>query len=266
MGKKTLLALLIFLAVLLLPAASLADKTLPGGDPGIPILAYHRFGPRVADGMTVTTPVFESHLTYLRDRGFRVLPLREIVERCLGNGGCGNFRAVALTADDGHISIYTEALPLLKKYRVPMTLFLYPSAISNASYAMTWEQLRELKATGLFDFQSHTYWHPNFKKERARLKPAEYEKTVETQLRKSREVLERKMELKVSMLAWPFGIYDPLLEAKASQAGYTAAFSIDRHRALPSERKMSLPRYLMTNADRGKAFESIVGGNNGMRN
>ena len=39
----------------------------------------------------------------------------------------------------------------MKQYRVPVTLFTYPSAISNARYAMTWAQLRELKATGLFD-------------------------------------------------------------------------------------------------------------------
>ncbi|MGC5887695.1 hypothetical protein [Ralstonia pseudosolanacearum] len=30
-------------------------------------------------------------------------------------------------------------------------LFVYPSAISNASCAMTWAQLRELTGTGLFE-------------------------------------------------------------------------------------------------------------------
>jgi hypothetical protein len=59
--------------------------------------------------------------------------------------------------------IYTTALSLIQKYRIPVTLFVYPSRVSNASYARTWDQLRELKATGLFDFQSRTYWHRNFK-------------------------------------------------------------------------------------------------------
>jgi peptidoglycan/xylan/chitin deacetylase (PgdA/CDA1 family) len=182
------------------------------------------------------------------------------MEKYLAKGLLPNSRVVVITADDGHISIYTDALPLLKKYRVPMTLFIYPSAISNASYAMTWDQLRQLKATGLFDFESHTYWHPNFKKDQGRLKPAEYEKSVAIQLKKSKEVLEKQLNEKVNMLAWPFGIYDPWLESKAAEAGYVAAFSIDRHHATPSERRMALPRYLMTNADRGKAFERIVGG------
>ena len=52
--------------------------------------------------------------------------------------------------------------PLIERERIPVTLFSYPSAISNASYAMTWEQLAALKATGLFSIESHSYWHPNF--------------------------------------------------------------------------------------------------------
>jgi peptidoglycan/xylan/chitin deacetylase (PgdA/CDA1 family) len=44
---------------------------------------------------------------------------------------------VAITVDDGHLSVYTELYPLILKHRPPVTLFIYPSAISNASYALT---------------------------------------------------------------------------------------------------------------------------------
>lgn len=151
-------------------------------------------------------------------------------------------------------------LPLIKKYRIPVTLFLYPSAISNASYAMTWEQIKELKKTGLFEFQSHTYWHPNFKKDKKRLSPAEYEKLVQMQLKKSKERLERELGTKIDMLAWPFGIYDDYLATKAAEAGYVAAFTIERHHASASDNIMMLPRYLMMNTDRGKVFEGIING------
>jgi peptidoglycan/xylan/chitin deacetylase (PgdA/CDA1 family) len=150
--------------------------------------------------------------------------------------------------------------PLLRKYRLPMTLFLYPSAISNASYAMTWDQLREVKASGLVDFQSHTFWHPNFKKDRVRLKPVEYENFVEMQLRKSKEKLEKELGIKVDMLAWPFGIYDDELIRKAAQAGYVATFTMERHHTNISDNGMALPRYLITNADREKAFGRILAG------
>jgi peptidoglycan/xylan/chitin deacetylase (PgdA/CDA1 family) len=232
----------------------------PAMEKGIPVLVYHRFGPVVSDSMTVTTPVFESHLKYLQENGYRVVSLREMLDHHLKTVLPPDSRLVAITADDGHLSVYTTALPLIKKYRIPVTLFVYPSAVSNASYAVTWDQLRELKATGLFDFHSHTYWHPNFKKEKARLSAPEFEKLVYMQLRKSREKLEKELKVKVDLLAWPFGIHDPWLMNKAAEAGYTAAFTIERFPASRGDHPMALPRYLMTDADRGRAFEKIVNG------
>jgi len=89
---------------------------------------------------------------------------------------------VAITADDGHRSVFTVMKPLIERERIPVTLFSYPSAISNASYAMTWEQLAALKATGLFSIESHSYWHPNFRKEKRRLSADTYRKFVELQM------------------------------------------------------------------------------------
>ncbi|HXX82047.1 MAG TPA: polysaccharide deacetylase family protein [Thermodesulfovibrionales bacterium] len=226
----------------------------------VPILLYHRFAPVVADGMTVTTAVFESHLTYLRDNGYTVLPLRQLVDYYLRKGPPPPSRSVVIVADDGHKSVYTDMYPLVRKYHIPVTLFIYPSAISNASYAMTWDQLRELKKSGLFDFQSHTYWHPNFRKDRKKFSPSEYERSVEMQLRKSKEKLEKELGGKVDMLAWPFGLYDEELMGKASACGYVAAFTIERHHTSASDNPMSLPRYLMINADKGRAFEAILQG------
>jgi hypothetical protein len=114
---------------------------------------------------------------------------------------------------------------------------------------MTWNQLREMKETGLLDFQSHTFWHPNFKEERKRLKPAEYEDFVEKQLKKSRERLQREFDVKVDMLAWPFGIYDEWLIRKVIEAGYVAGFTMDRRHTSPSENMMALPRYLIVHKD-----------------
>jgi peptidoglycan/xylan/chitin deacetylase (PgdA/CDA1 family) len=236
--------------------AKAAPEAVSAG--GAPILLYHRFGPVVADSMTVTTPVFESHLKYLHETGYKIIPLRELLGMYFGSRVPADSRCVALVADDAHISVYTTALPLLKKYNAHMTLFVYPSAVSNASYAMTWDQLRELKTTGLFDFQSHTYWHPNFKKERERLAPAEFEKFVHMQFTKSREKLEKELGVKVDLLAWPFGIYDPWLMAKAAEAGYIAAFTIERHALSREDPPMALPRFLLTDKDRGRAFETIL--------
>jgi len=254
--KTCRIILSIFVFLLLWQSPANPESRSPSGI-RVPILLYHRFGPLAADGMTVTTSTFESHLKYLKSHSHSVIPLRHLVDHYLGKKAPFPSRSVVITADDGHKSVYTEMSPLLKKYQVPVTLFLYPSAISNASYAMTWDQLRELKETGLFDFQSHTFWHPNFKEEKKRLKPAEYEDFVEKQLKKSGERIEKELGVKVDMLAWPFGIYDEWLIRKVIQSGYVAAFTMERRHASPSENMMTLPRYLMVHQERRNADDTI---------
>ncbi|HLZ18262.1 MAG TPA: polysaccharide deacetylase family protein [Smithellaceae bacterium] len=238
--------------------ASDVERIQPAYEP-VPILLYHRFGPTRADGMTVTDAVFASHIEYLKTSGYRVISLRKVVDAMLRKEPIPA-RSVAIVVDDGHRSVYTSMWPVVRKYGIPVTLFIYPSAISNASYAMNWDQLRELQKTGLYDIQSHTYWHPNFKKEKKRLNTAEYEKFVKMQLTGSREKLEKELGTKIDMLAWPFGIYDDELTVKAKEAGYIAAFTIDGERRKNWGNPMKLPRYLLTDADRGKKFAMIFMG------
>ena len=230
-------------------------------DVRVPILLYHRFGPTVADGMTITTPVFESHMKYLHDNGYKVIPLRQLILWYQGKGPAPAPKSVVIVEDDAHKTVYSDMLPIVKKYKFPVTVFVYPSAISNAKYAMTWDQLRELKKTGLFDIQSHTYWHPNFKKERKKLAPAALDKLVMEQLTKSKKKLEQEVGGPVDLLAWPFGIYDDYLIKKAQEAGYISTFSIERRHATAKEKLQILPRYLLINADRGAAFVQMLEGN-----
>jgi peptidoglycan/xylan/chitin deacetylase (PgdA/CDA1 family) len=238
------------------PAAAAEDQV------GVPVLCYHRFGPTVPDGMTVTTKVFAEQMKWLKDNGYTVIPLRTLVSYLRGEGPAPPAKSVVITVDDGHKTVLSDMLPIVKQYNMPVTLFLYPSCISNkhAPYAMTWEQIQALQQTGLFDMQGHTFWHPNFKKDKKKMKPEEYVKSVQTQLVKSKAVLEKKLGAKIEYMAWPFGIYDDYLESEAQKAGYVAAFSIDRRFASKSEKMMSQPRYLMTNGDGVKNFAAIVSG------
>ena len=254
MIKKLLTVLFVTLLLAFCPSGLLPAW----GAVHVPILLYHRLGPEAIDSMTVTTTLFESHLKYLRDNGYQVIPLRELTDFYLGKRQAPQPRSVVITVDDGHISVYKDMFPLVRKYHIPVTLFIYPSAISNASYTMTWGHLREMKETGFFDFQSHTFWHPNFKKEKKRLKPAEYESFVGTQLKKSKEKLEKELNVRVNMLAWPFGIYDDDLIHNAKEAGYVATFTMERHSANTFDNVMALPRYLITNGETGRTFATIL--------
>ncbi len=246
-------------------ASALAAGESKSSGPQIPILVYHRFGLVAADSMTVTNAVFESQLNYIKENGYTVVPLRSAVEYLKEKGPPLPSHSVVITADDGHRSVFTDMFPIIRKYSIPVTLFIYPSAISNATYAMTWEQLADLKATGLFTIESHTYWHPNFKIEKRRLSAPEYERFVRIQMVKARTTLEGKFGGTVDMLAWPFGIYDDELIGKARAAGYVAAFTIERRHATREDNIMALPRYLITDGDRGKIFARILSGESAVR-
>jgi hypothetical protein len=238
---------ILFLSWLPSAKGELKDTKWTSNGIRVPILLYHRFGPVVADSMTITTKAFESQIKNLKENGYVVIRLKQLVDYYLGKSQALPSHSLVITVDDGHKSVYTDFFPILKKYQIPATLFIYPSALSKASYAMTWDQLREMKETGLLDFQSHTYWHPNFKNEKKRLNSAEYENFVEMQLKKSKERIERELHVKVDMLAWPFGIYDEELINKAIGAGYVAAFSMDRRHSTIFDNPMTLPRYLIGN-------------------
>jgi peptidoglycan/xylan/chitin deacetylase (PgdA/CDA1 family) len=246
----------LFLVILL----SVPLPTLGAESFRVPILLYHRLGPTVADSMTITTPVFESHMKYLHDNGYTVIPLRRLVDHYRGKAPAPPPKSVVIVEDDAHRSVYEYMLPVIRRYRYPVTIFVYPSAVSNAAYAMTWDQLRELKKTGLFDIQSHTYWHPNFKREKRKLAPAAYEKLVDTQLQKAKSKLESEVGGPVDLLAWPFGICDDHLLQRAALAGYVSTFTIERRHATAQDNRMKLPRYLLTHSDSGSAFARLLEG------
>lgn len=174
---------------ILSPGLTSAKMTEPVSSPppkGVPIYLYHRFGHEITDSMTLSVTRFESQLKKFKEDNCQVISLRQLVDSLLTKTAPLPPRAVVLTVDDGHISVYTQMFPLIKKYRVPVTLFLYPSAISNASYAVTWAQLREMKESGFLDYQGHTYWHPNFKTEKKRRSPEDYKSFVQGQLKRGK--------------------------------------------------------------------------------
>ena len=211
------------------------------------ILVYHRFGPSVADSMTTRSAVFEAQLSRLRQDGYAVVPLAALVAGVEGKAALPP-KALAITVDDGHRTVYTELLPIIRRERLPVALFVYPSAISRAAYAMSWEQLAEIVASGLVEVHSHTYWHPDFRVERRRRAPDDYRQFVRSQLEMPRRVLKSRLGVDASYLAWPFGIHDAELEAAASAAGYRAAFALGERHATSADPLLALPRYLIVDA------------------
>jgi peptidoglycan/xylan/chitin deacetylase (PgdA/CDA1 family) len=123
---------------------------------------------------------------------------------------------------------------------------------------MTWDQLRTLTASGLFDVQSHSYWHPNFATEKRRLPASEYRAFAVTQLTRSRAVIEQRLGVNVDVIAWPFGVYDEELVQIGADAGHLAGVTLDRRVSTARDPIMALPRFLVTDAASGRHFAALL--------
>lgn len=227
-------------------AAALAAWT-QGAQRRVPVLAYHRFGPTAVDSMTVRLDTFDAHLAVLRELQCEVVTVESLLAWRAGGAPLPP-RAVVLTADDAHRSQYEHMAPRLAAAGWPVTLFVYPAAVSNADYAMRWEQLAELGERGGLRIESHTYWHPNFAVERRRLAPAAFEHFAREQLVRSREALHTHLGVRPTLLAWPFGIADDTVAAIAREEGYRAAFALGNRSVSGADAMFNLPRHLVTEA------------------
>jgi peptidoglycan/xylan/chitin deacetylase (PgdA/CDA1 family) len=94
------------------------------------ILCYHRVG---LEGIPYysTLPVsqFEMQMLYLR-KHYRVLSLAEIVDE-LADPPEKATQAVAVTFDDGYSDLYRYALPILREYQIPATIYLIANCIES---------------------------------------------------------------------------------------------------------------------------------------
>jgi peptidoglycan/xylan/chitin deacetylase (PgdA/CDA1 family) len=226
--------------------------------PGIPVLVYHRFDPATPAATTVTTVAFESQLDVLTQEGYKLIFVNEVADIVLGKQSPPTGRVAAITIDDGHRSVFTVAFPIILRRHIPVTLFIYPSAISRSKSNMTWEQLRQMRASGLVEIESHTYWHPDFRKERAHRTDTEYAAFVDFQLIRSREILDKELGTQVSLLAWPYGIVDDTLSSLAKKDGYRAAFGFAGGLARVGDAPFSIHRIPVSNSARGSAFAALL--------
>jgi hypothetical protein len=125
----------------------------------------------------VTTDWLEPRLQYLVDNGYRTITSEEIARFVIDRVHPGR-RSVALTFDDAWASVWTVAMPLLRRLGLRAILFAIPARVTDAGITRptiddgisknepiagppfaTWPELRAMQASGVFDIQSHTRSH-----------------------------------------------------------------------------------------------------------
>lgn len=129
----------------------------------IPVLMYHDFQKEVTkeqESAVVRPDLFEEQLKILLENGYTPINFKDLDLYMKGKAGLP-LKPVIITADDGYLSNYEIAFPLLKKYKIPATFFIttrYVGVDTGLSH-FNWEQAKEMEESGLIDIQSHTHGH-----------------------------------------------------------------------------------------------------------
>lgn len=230
------------------PIASTTSPQAVSVGAGATILIYHRFGEEKYPSTNVGVELFRKQMEYLRDKGYRVIPLAELVGALQGQRPLPE-RAVAITIDDGFASIYTKAWPILKSFGYPFTVFLYEQAIENRyPNFLTWEQIRELQEAGV-DFQEHTYSHSRLAGRPAGKSADEHRAWVREEMRHGGEVFAQHLGVKAKYLSLPYGEYNRMVIEEAKGLGYEAVFSQDPGVVSLATDRFCIPREPILGAD-----------------
>lgn len=104
------------------------------------ILTYHRFSHK-GDGETVSAREFEEHVQYLTTH-YRLAPLSFLAKQLCTDQSMAPDTAV-ITIDDGYRDAYDIALPILRRYKAPATLFIVTDFVDRRAWLWT-DKLRFL--------------------------------------------------------------------------------------------------------------------------
>lgn len=192
------------------------QKPKDGQTVTVPVIVYHGVRPdypgETAEVKRYTTEptVFEQELLYLRDNGYHVISFDELTGY-FDTGKPLPSKAVILNFDDGWESQYTYAFPLLKKYGVTGTFFVFTNAIGRAHF-MTWDQLKEMDAAGM-TIGGHTKTHPY-------LTQITDPKELEQEIGGGKKIIEEHLGKTIRYFAYPFGLYNDTTAQAVRDAGY----------------------------------------------
>jgi len=192
----------------------------------VPVLSYHDLSPVESKKMTVSQAMFEQQMGLLKEKGYRVISMDQLFD-FLEFKGSIPAKSVVLTFDDGWLSVYQIAFPILKKYGYPATLFIYTNVIDSTPKTLTWKLLQEMATQGI-DVQCHTQSHRNLALPEKKESFRDYFHNLERELSECKETVRRKLNLDVKYLAYPYGDTTPLVIEMAKKLGYRGAFTSKR--------------------------------------
>ena len=214
------------------------------------------------DELTADTVTYDNLIDYfewLRYAGYHPVSIDDLIADRDGVRALPE-KAVLLCWDDGYASFYTHVFPLLRAYRFPAVLalvgqWLEPSNEGTVMYGdklvprdnfVTWEQLREITASGLIEIASHSYdlhtgvaagpegwtmpasitlrYDPATQK---RESETAYKARIINDLKKNNDLIQQRLGVRPRVMVWPFGRYNAMTMDAATKTGMPITLTLD---------------------------------------
>ena len=200
-------------------------------DFGMISIMYHRFNESKYPSTNIQMNVFEEHLKIIEKEGLKFIHPKDFESQLSQNK---SQRKILFTVDDGLLSFYENAWPVLKEKKIPFILFVNTREVGSYNY-MNWDQIIELYKNENVEIGNHSHSHEYLVEEDP--------ETIKNDILKSIEIFEKKLGKNSDFFSYPFGEYSLEFKRIIKKLGFKYAFG--QHSGVIDETKdlWELPRF-----------------------
>ncbi len=192
---------------------------------------YHRFDENKYPSTNIQLDIFKKQLDIIEDEGIKFIEPKNFEESLYKNK---TERKILLTIDDGLLSFYQNAWPILNKKKIPFILFINTREVGAFNY-MNWDQILELYKSDLVEIGNHSHSHEYLIDESPEI--------IKNDILKSIEIFKKKLGKNSKFFSYPFGEYSLEFKKIIKELGFKYAFG--QHSGVIDETKdlFELPRF-----------------------
>ena len=200
-------------------------------DFGLISLMYHRFEENKYPSTNIKILEFKKHLEIIQKNNIKFVNPNNF-ERELSNNK--KQRKILLTIDDGFLSFYQNAWPILKERKIPFILFISTREVGSYNY-MSWEQIREVSKEDFVEIGNHSHTHEYLVDESNEIIKADIQTSI--------KVFKDKLGKNSKFFSYPFGEYSINFKNIIKSFGFKYAFG--QHSGVIDDTKnfYELPRF-----------------------
>ena len=192
---------------------------------------YHRFEENKYPSTNIRLNDFLKHIKIIKENKIKFINPKNFEEELTNNK---IQRKILLTIDDGFLSFYKNAWPILKKGEIPFILFVSTREVGSFNY-MSWDQIREISKEDFVEIGNHSHTHEYLVDENSKL--------IKEDILKSISIFKRELGKSSDFFSYPFGEYS--IEFKNIIKSLDFKYAFGQHSGVMDETKdfFELPRY-----------------------